>query len=69
MTHKFVARVISERRVTIPYEVCELLGIEEGDLVEMEILQVRKGARQGQGLATEGEPRMPPEVAMKEARA
>jgi bifunctional DNA-binding transcriptional regulator/antitoxin component of YhaV-PrlF toxin-antitoxin module len=33
----FIARVAAGHRVTIPNEVCQLLGIEDGNLVEVDL--------------------------------
>jgi bifunctional DNA-binding transcriptional regulator/antitoxin component of YhaV-PrlF toxin-antitoxin module len=33
----FIARVAAGHRVTIPNEVCQILGIEDGDLVEVDL--------------------------------
>ncbi len=38
----FLARVISGGRVTIPEELRELLGIREGDMIELQILKLIK---------------------------
>jgi len=40
--HKFLARVISRGRITIPDEIRELLNIKEGDLLEVTIKKVKE---------------------------
>jgi len=37
MSNRFVARLISGGRVTIPETIRELLDVKDGDLVEMEV--------------------------------
>ncbi|MCJ7560427.1 hypothetical protein MUO79_07390 [Candidatus Bathyarchaeota archaeon] len=37
MRKHFIARVAAGHRVTIPNEVCQLLGIEDGNLVEVDL--------------------------------
>jgi len=37
MTNNFVARIISDGRITIPDTLRELFDIKDGDLVELEI--------------------------------
>jgi len=42
MGNRFVARVISGGRVTIPETIRELLGVKDGDLVEVQIESITK---------------------------
>lgn len=39
----FVARVLIGGKVTIPVEIREILGIEQGNLVDMTVRKVEKG--------------------------
>jgi AbrB family looped-hinge helix DNA binding protein len=39
---KFIAKVISLGRVTIPEEIRQLLNIKDGDLLEVEVSKVKK---------------------------
>ena len=46
--HLFLAKVISSGRITIPEEVREIHKIEEGDIIEVQIIKVvKKRAKQG----------------------
>ncbi|KPV63548.1 MAG: hypothetical protein AOA66_0825 [Candidatus Bathyarchaeota archaeon BA2] len=36
----FVAKVVAGHRVTIPKEVCQVLQIEKGDLVDVDIKKI-----------------------------
>jgi len=36
----FVAKVVVGHRVTIPKEVCQVLQIEEGDLVDVDVTKI-----------------------------
>lgn len=38
----FIGKVISEGRVTIPKEIRDLLGIHNGDFVELEVKDIKK---------------------------
>jgi AbrB family looped-hinge helix DNA binding protein len=42
MEHSFIGRVITDRRVTIPKEICDLAGIKEGDYVQMKVMKIEK---------------------------
>lgn len=42
MKKHFIARVVAGHRITIPKEVCEVLEIENGDLVDVDLLLARK---------------------------
>jgi bifunctional DNA-binding transcriptional regulator/antitoxin component of YhaV-PrlF toxin-antitoxin module len=33
----FIAKVVAGHRVTVPKEVCQVLGIKDGDLVEVDL--------------------------------
>jgi len=33
----FIAKVVAGHRITIPKEVCQVLGIKDGDLVEADL--------------------------------
>ena len=35
MKKHFIAKVVAGHRVTVPKEVCQVLGIKDGDLVEV----------------------------------
>ena len=37
MKKHFIAKVVAGHRVTIPKEVCQVLGIKDGDLVEVDL--------------------------------
>ena len=37
MEKHFIAKVVAGHRVTIPKEVCQVLGIEDGNLVEVNL--------------------------------
>jgi len=37
----FVAKVVAGHRVTIPKEICQVLTIEEGDLVDIDVTKIR----------------------------
>ena len=39
MSKQFYAKVRSSGRITIPYELREVLKIDEGDLVKVEIIE------------------------------
>jgi len=39
---KFIAKVISLGRITIPEEIREILSIQDGDIVEAEIRKIEK---------------------------
>jgi len=41
----FVAKVVTGHRVTIPKEVCQVLQIEEGDLVDIDIARIHLNPR------------------------
>jgi len=41
----FVAKVVAGHRVTIPKEVCQVLQIEEGDLVDIDIARIHLNPR------------------------
>jgi len=36
----FVAKVVAGHRVTIPKEICQILEIENGDLVDIDITKI-----------------------------
>jgi bifunctional DNA-binding transcriptional regulator/antitoxin component of YhaV-PrlF toxin-antitoxin module len=38
----FTAQVVSARRITIPYELCVVKGIREGDFVKVKLVSVTK---------------------------
>jgi bifunctional DNA-binding transcriptional regulator/antitoxin component of YhaV-PrlF toxin-antitoxin module len=57
---RFVAKVLSLGRVTIPEQIRRIWKIEEGDLVELQIYGVYMKS---------GEPRIPEEVQGQEAAA
>lgn len=42
MKKHFVARVVVGHRITIPAEVCEVLEIENGDIVDVDLMLARK---------------------------
>jgi len=46
MGTRFIAKVIQLGRITIPIEIRKLLGIREGDFVELEIKNVKKVLRE-----------------------
>jgi len=45
----FLAKVISSGRITIPEEVREIHKIEEGDIIELQIIKVVKKKKKGGG--------------------
>ena len=45
MKKNFVAKVVTGHRVTIPKEVCQVLQIEEGDLVDIDITKIHLNPR------------------------
>jgi len=50
-----VARVQTLGRIAIPYEVRELLGIKEGDILRLRILEIKPAERADRPSAVAGE--------------
>lgn len=40
MKKNFVAKVVAGHRVTIPKEICQVLQIEEGNLVDIDVKKI-----------------------------
>lgn len=40
MKKHFIAKVVVGHRVTIPKEVCEVLGIKDGDFIDVDVLKI-----------------------------
>jgi len=47
LKRNFVAKVVAGHRVTIPQELCEVLEIKEGDLVDVDIAKVEANLKEG----------------------
>jgi len=43
----FVAKVVVGRRVTIPQEICQILEINEGDFVDVDIGKIKANLKEG----------------------
>lgn len=37
MKKHFIAKVVAGHRITIPKEVCQVLGVKDGDLVDVDV--------------------------------
>jgi AbrB family looped-hinge helix DNA binding protein len=42
MSNRFTAKIIADGRVTIPDTLRELLSLNEGDFVEIEVTKIKK---------------------------
>lgn len=47
MKKNFVAKVVVGRRVTIPQEICQILEINEGDFVDVDIGKIKANLKEG----------------------
>ena len=54
MKKHFIAKVVAGHRITIPKEVCQVLEIEDGDLVDVDV-DVTKMPRESGNESRRGE--------------
>jgi len=47
LKRNFVAKVVAGRRVTIPQEICQVLEIDEGDFVDVDIGKIKINLKEG----------------------
>ena len=47
LKRNFVAKVVVGRRVTIPQEICQVLEIEEGDFVDVDVGKIKANLKEG----------------------
>jgi len=47
LKRNFVAKVVAGRRVTIPQEICQVLEIDEGDFVDVDVGKIKTNLKEG----------------------
>jgi len=47
LKRNFVAKVVAGHRITIPQEICQVLEIEEGDLVDVDVEKIKTNLEGG----------------------
>lgn len=62
---RFIKKILERGTVTVPSDVREAIGVEEGDIVEFQIIRVVK--RHGEDVASLPETDSPPNAAPRAA--
>jgi len=48
LKNHFIAKIVAGHRITVPKEVCELSGVKDGDIVDVDLAIIEIPQKSGQ---------------------